>query len=54
MNAWNIAYLILVVFGLGVKASLHGQEIKGKHNFWTTVILTAISLFMLYKAGLFN
>lgn len=52
MNTWEIVILIVAAFGLGVDAMTHGKEYK--HNFWASLLGKAVTLFLMYMAGLFH
>jgi hypothetical protein len=54
MNIYIIIYLGLQMLGLGISLAQHGEPKKGNNSLWPALIATVISLFLLYKAGLFN
>jgi hypothetical protein len=54
MNGYAVAYLILTFVSLGVSLGQHGQPKTGNHNFWASLIGTALCLWLVYNGGLFN
>jgi len=49
----QIIYLSLVFSGLLIAANQHGKE-RSPHNFWVTLVATAISFSLLYWGGFFS
>ena len=50
---WAIyTYLALQLMGLGYALASHGEE--RRTSFWSTLTAFAISLYLLYKGGLFD
>jgi multisubunit Na+/H+ antiporter MnhC subunit len=50
---WPVyTYLVIILIGLGITLAKHGDYIK--INFWTTLISTSITIYLLYKGGFFN
>ena len=54
MNAWNIAYLVITLIGLGVCLQIHGEPKTGNHNFFATLLTTALTFLLLIKGGYFS
>ena len=54
MNAPQIILLVLFGISLLVSANKHGQDKKGKENFWITLIAAAIQLSICYWGGFFK
>lgn len=50
----QITYLNLLLIGLGITISKHGQPETGKHNAFSKLISVAIILTLLYFGGFFN
>lgn len=50
MNYWFITYIILNVLGLGVALARDGEPRKENYSFFTTLISTAVHIFIIYKA----
>jgi hypothetical protein len=51
----QIALLVLNSIGLLFAANLHGKaKTPGKHNFWVTLIATAITMALMIFAGAFD
>ncbi len=50
MNGWFLTILIIYVLSLGTILSQHGKRRDGKHNFWTSLIVTLLLIFVIYKA----
>lgn len=51
---YAIIILVLIVLGVGVDLAKHGEPKEGKHNFWLTLFVAALEIWLLYKAGFFN
>ena len=49
----QIIYLSIVFIGLLIAANLHGKE-RTPHNFWVTLVATAITISLMYWGGFFN
>lgn len=50
---WAIyTYLAIQLIGLGCALASHGEE--RRTSFWSTLTGVAISLYLLYKGGLFD
>ncbi len=50
----QLIYIALIFMSLGLELSKHGEEKKGKHNFWTKLIVMSGICFVLYMGGFFN
>ena len=50
----TIILLTLNVLGLGIVLAKHGEPKEGNYNFWTTLIVTIITITLYYYAGLFD
>jgi len=50
---WVIAYLALMFIGIGIVVAKHGRP-REDYNFWTTLSVDAIIIFILYKGNFFN
>jgi hypothetical protein len=50
----QITYIALIASGLTKALILHGQPQKPKHNFWASLIASAILIFILYSGGFFS
>lgn len=53
MNGYQIAIICLLSVNLAVSLIKHGEE-KPDYNFWSSLVSTAISVWLYIKAGLFN
>lgn len=53
MNWWLFAYLAFNFVGLGIVAAKHNEPRTGNWNFWSTLIVTAMTIFILYMGGAF-
>jgi len=54
MGIWQIIYIVIVSLGLGVVASKHGERNTIRHNFWVSITVTVITIFILYMGGFFG
>lgn len=57
MGFWQILYIVIVVLGLGISLERHGKRQgnhNSKHNFWATLIGSAILFTILYFGGFFS
>lgn len=50
----QIIVLVMVVFGLGFKASKNGEPTGDTYNFWGSVLNYSITLFLMYWGGFFD
>lgn len=50
----QFVYLGLMVLGLGVGLAQDGQPKEGKHSFMTTLVATALVLWVVYCGGFFG
>jgi len=50
MNIWFLIMIITQALGVGMHLSRHGEEIKGKYNFFVQLFASAISLTLIYMA----
>ena len=50
----TIIILALIFIELGASLAKHGQPKEGKWNFWYTLLADGITVFLLWKAGLFE
>lgn len=50
MNWYFITLLALYCMSMGAELAKHGQPRESKHNFWTTAISVAISLWLVIGA----
>lgn len=50
----QITYIVLIAIGMTKALVLHGQPQKTKHNFWASLIASAILIFILYCGGFFS
>jgi len=46
-------YLFFLVMGIGITMAKHGEP-SGKHNFFTTLIVSCINAWILYWGGFFR
>jgi hypothetical protein len=53
MNWPQYTYLALIFLGLGIAIAKHGEPSK-PHNFFTSLIATGLSLWLLYMGGFFG
>ena len=54
-NGWHWTIIILITVGLWNEANKHGElKEPEKYDFYKRAVYTAINLFILYMAGLFN
>ena len=53
MKGYQIAIICLLSVNLAVSLIKHGEE-KPDYNFWSSLVSTAISVWLYIKAGLFN
>ena len=54
MNGYEITILMLMGIGLLLKAYLHGEERTGKFSAPLAMLRSGVTLFLMYKAGLFQ
>ncbi|GAB2959198.1 hypothetical protein GCM10027048_28140 [Hymenobacter coalescens] len=54
MNTAEIIILCITGCSLLIMANQHGKPKEGKNNFWASLIANAITLGLLYWAGLFH
>lgn len=54
MNGWTVTYLIMYALSLGIHLARHGHPRESNYNFFTALFSMIISMFILYKAGLFG
>lgn len=54
LNFWNTTYVVMLLISLGIYLAKHGESKTVKYNFWSSLLLTIITLFILYKGGFFN
>jgi len=53
MIVWPVyVYLAIQLFGLGVSITKHGEYVKV--NFWSILLSSAFTWFLLYKGGFFD
>lgn len=50
----QLIYLALLFIGLGMTITEHGNDKKGKHNAWDSIIAQLIIVVVLYYGGFFN
>lgn len=50
----SIVILLLYAVALGISLAKHGEEKKGKHNFWSDLVTVILLLYLLYLAGTFD
>ena len=50
----QITFVTLVVFSLGITLEQHGKPKTGNESFWTSLIATTLTLWLLYMGGFFN
>ena len=50
MNTYFIAIVIIMVLELGLVLGKHGEERKGKHNFWIQLLASIYFIYFIYKA----
>lgn len=49
MNGWMIALIVIYTLELGGNMVMHGQRKTGTYNFWSTLIVAGIILWVAYK-----
>jgi hypothetical protein len=50
----QIVLLVIIVLADGMALALHGKPKTGDHNFWSSILSTAIMLTLLYYGGFFS
>lgn len=50
MNGWFLTLIILNVLNLGVVLSKHGEPREGKHEFWSSLIGSGLTIALIYMA----
>jgi hypothetical protein len=50
----QITLVTLTVFSLGITLGQHGKPKTGNESFWTSLIATTLTLWLLYEGGFFN
>lgn len=50
VNGWFLALIILHVLSLGITLAQHGKPREGKHNFFSTLVSSAIIFTLMYFA----
>lgn len=50
----QLIYLALSFMGIGMAIKEHGEEKKGKHNAWISLISALICWCILYSGGFFD
>lgn len=50
----QIVYIVMVVLGLGMTATNHGNKKMGKDNFFISLISSTIMISILYAGGFFG
>lgn len=51
---YTIIILVLIVLGVGMSLAEHGESRDGEYNFWLSLFVAALEIWLLYKAGVFN
>lgn len=51
---WVIIIIAFEFLKLGIHLAKHGEEYRDRYNFFIQFLITGITLFIFYKAGLFN
>ena len=50
MNTYFLAVIFIMVLNLGLVLGKHGEERKGKYNFWIELIVFIYLTYFIYKA----
>ena len=50
----QLIYIALSLISLGIILAKHGEVKDGKHNFFTSLLLTVLVYWLLYEGGFFN
>lgn len=50
MNGWFIAIVVLQVLNIGIHLAKHGENTNSKFNFYSVLVVSLISLFLIYMA----
>lgn len=51
---YTIIILVLIVLGVGMSLAKHGELREGEYNFWLSLFVAALEIWLLYKSGVFN
>lgn len=54
LNIYEIVLIGLMFLGLGYALANHGKIEQNEINFWTRLISSIITFWLLYQAGLFH
>ena len=50
MNGWFLAVVIIYVLSLGDALAQHGKPREGKHDFWVSLVIVSLMIFLIYQA----
>lgn len=53
MGIPQMIIIIVCAIDVGINLAKHGEDKKGKYNFWVSLICVLIEIFILYLGGFF-